>query len=73
LVQFTNNDGLVVGGQDFLDKEPGARKHLQNLVEEELYRLPLKIEVVGEGLEAVEKNIDKVPQVSGTKLVISLQ
>lgn len=63
----------MVGGQDFLDKEPGAMKHLQKLVEEGLYKLPLKVEVVGEGLEAVEKNVDKVPHVSGTKLVISLQ
>lgn len=72
-IHFADHDGLVVGGQDFLDKEPGAMKHLQKLIEEGSYKLPLKIEVVGEGLEAVEKNIEKVPQVSGTKLVVTMR
>jgi hypothetical protein len=55
-----------------LDKEPRAMQYLRDLLEAGRYKVPLKVEVVGEGLQAIEQNLDKVPHVSGTKLVIRM-
>jgi hypothetical protein len=62
----------VVGGHILLDKEPRAMQYLHDLLEAGKYQVPLKVDVVGEGLEAIEQNLDRVPHVSGTKLVVRL-
>ncbi|KAI5855063.1 GroES-like protein [Durotheca rogersii] len=68
-------DGLqstLVGGQNIIDKNPAAMEYLTKLLAEGKYKLPLKVEVVGKGFEAIEKGLDRIPQNSGKKLVISL-
>ncbi|RYP04525.1 hypothetical protein DL764_004387 [Monosporascus ibericus] len=63
----------LVGGQDMLDVEPNAMAYLVKLVEEGKYKLPVKIEVVGKGFQAVEKGLERFPfAVSGAKLVVAL-
>lgn len=47
-------------------------KYLTRLLEEGKYKLPVKVEMVGNGLQVIEENLDKVMKVSGTKLVVSL-
>ncbi|KAI0188382.1 chaperonin 10-like protein [Xylaria flabelliformis] len=63
---------MMVGGYDFVSKYPGAMEYLTKLLEDGKYQLPVKVEVAGKGLSAIEGNLDKVMKVSGTKLVISL-
>ncbi|RYP12599.1 hypothetical protein DL765_007230 [Monosporascus sp. GIB2] len=53
-------------------KEPGAMNYLSRLLEEGKYKLPLKIDMVGKGFQAIQSGLDKIPQHSGTKLVVSL-
>ncbi|RYP66674.1 hypothetical protein DL771_007673 [Monosporascus sp. 5C6A] len=69
-------DGLqatLVGSQDMLNVEPNAMAYLAKLVGEGKYKLPVKIEVVGKGFQAVEKGLERFPfGVSGTKLVVTL-
>ncbi|KAI0390139.1 GroES-like protein [Xylariaceae sp. FL0594] len=62
----------LIGGQDMVDREPDAMKYLTRLLEEGKYKLPVKVEVVGQGLEAIEPNLGKVMQTSGTKLVLKM-
>ncbi|RYP66639.1 hypothetical protein DL771_007682 [Monosporascus sp. 5C6A] len=62
----------LIDGQYILDKEPGAMNYLSRLLEEGKYKLPLKIDVVGKGFQAIQSGLDKIPQHSGTKLVVSL-
>ncbi|KAI0003487.1 GroES-like protein [Xylariaceae sp. FL0662B] len=65
--------GTLVGGHDILEKEPGVVRYLRKLVEEGKFKLPVKIEVVGKGFQAVEASLDRFAQgVSGTKLVVTL-
>ncbi|KAI0546528.1 GroES-like protein [Xylaria curta] len=63
---------MMVGGHDLIAKYSGAMEYLAKLLEEGKWKLPVKVEVVGKGLSAIEGNLDKVMKVSGTKLVISL-
>ncbi|KAK3322686.1 hypothetical protein B0H66DRAFT_639070 [Apodospora peruviana] len=55
---------------------PGGRRamsRLAELVEAGNYKLPLRVEVVGKGLEAIPNGLEKLRDgVSGTKLVVSL-
>ncbi|KAK0637048.1 putative quinone oxidoreductase [Bombardia bombarda] len=62
----------LVGGITVLKKEPTIMQYLTELLESGKYKLPQKVEVVGQGWESVEKGLDKVSSVSGTKLVVKL-
>ncbi|KAI0467766.1 GroES-like protein [Xylaria cf. heliscus] len=62
----------MVGGHNIIDNDGSAMKYLTKLLEEGQYKMPVKVEVVGKGLQAIEGNLDKVMKVSGTKLVVSL-
>ncbi|KAI0534598.1 GroES-like protein [Xylaria digitata] len=62
----------MVGGQDVINYDPSAMKCLAKLLNEGKYKLPVKVEVVGKRLQAIEGNSDRVMKVSGTKLVVSL-
>ncbi|KAI0378562.1 GroES-like protein [Hypomontagnella monticulosa] len=62
----------LIDAQSILDKEPRVLQYLTELLKDGKYRLPVKVEVVGKGLQAIEKGLEKVPTVSGTKLVITL-
>lgn len=65
--------GVLVGGQDMLDAEPDAMPYLGKLVVEGKYKLPLKIEVVGKGWDAIDAGLKRYPAgYSGTKLVVTL-
>jgi hypothetical protein len=63
---------IVVGGQSILDENPNAMKYLSKLLDEDKYKLPLKVEVVGKGFQAIETGLEKIMKTSGTKLVVSL-
>lgn len=65
----------VVSGADLLDTDDGvnAYPYLVQLIEEGKIKIPLEIEVVGKGYEAIADGIAKLHAgVSGTKLVASL-
>ncbi|RYP28693.1 hypothetical protein DL767_007090 [Monosporascus sp. MG133] len=63
----------LVGAQDMLDIEPNPMAYLVKLVGEGKYKLPVKIEVVGKGFQALEKSLERFPfRISGTKLVVTL-
>ncbi|KAI1421978.1 GroES-like protein [Xylaria sp. FL1777] len=62
----------LVGGQDIINYDPSAMKYLHKLLDDGKYKLPVKVEVVGKGLQSIEGNLDRVMKVSGTKLVVSL-
>lgn len=62
----------VVGGYDMIKHHPNAMKYLAKLVEEGKYKLPVKVQVVGKGFQAIEGNLDSVMTVSGTKLVVTM-
>lgn len=47
-------------------------KYLEKLLEEGKYKLPVKVEMIGQGLEAIEANLSRVMETSGTKLVLKL-
>ena len=50
-----------------------AMPSLTNLVESGKYRLPVKVEVLGKGFDAIEQGLDKLKEgISGTKYVVSL-
>ena len=50
-----------------------AMAGLANLVQDGKYKVPLKVDVVGEGFDAIEQGLDKLMKgVSGTKFVVSL-
>ncbi|KAI0438090.1 GroES-like protein [Xylaria telfairii] len=68
----TGLQATMVGGQSIIDSDRNAMKYLTRLLEEGKYKLPVKVEMVGKGLRAIEENLDKVMKVSGTKLVVSL-
>jgi hypothetical protein len=56
-----------------VDQAPGAMAFLGKLLDEGRFKLPHhKIDVLGKGLELVEKGLDLLPTVSGKKLVVSL-
>ncbi|KAI1506777.1 GroES-like protein [Biscogniauxia marginata] len=69
-------DGLeatLVGGPSILEVAPNAMHYLAKLFEEGKYKLPVKVEVVGKGFQAVESGLERFPaNVSGTKLVVTL-
>ncbi|ETS81560.1 hypothetical protein PFICI_06562 [Pestalotiopsis fici W106-1] len=66
-------DGALVGGQDFLDAEIEAMPYLTKLVEEGRYQLPVKVDVVGQGWQAIDAAIARYPKgVSGAKMVVTL-
>lgn len=63
----------LVGAENILKQEPAALQYLVKIVEEAKFKLPIKIEVVGKGFEAIEKGLGRFPaNVSGTKLVVTL-
>lgn len=64
----------VVGRMAFLGLHGGkVMRRLGELVEEGSFGLPLEVEVVGNGLEAIEKGLERLAAgVSGTKLVVAL-
>ncbi|KAI3335277.1 GroES-like protein [Ustulina deusta] len=62
----------MVGGYDMIKHHPNAMKYLAKLVEEGKYKLPVKVQVVGKGFQAIEGNLDSVMTVSGTKLVVTM-
>jgi NADPH:quinone reductase-like Zn-dependent oxidoreductase len=45
---------------------------ITRLIEEGIYKVPLPVMVVGHGLEAVNKAIDRVTSASGEKIVVTL-
>jgi hypothetical protein len=46
---------------------------LASLVQSGKYKLPVRVEVVGKGLESIERGLDKlIKGVSGTKYIVSL-
>lgn len=50
-----------------------AMGYLAQLVEEGRFKVPVKVEVVGEGLESIEGGLERLMKgTSGTKLVVSL-
>lgn len=64
--------GTLVGGQDFLDAEKEAMPYLARLVDEGKYTLPVRVEVLGKGWDAVDVGLAKYPAgVSGAKMVVS--
>ncbi|OTB00764.1 hypothetical protein M426DRAFT_65272 [Hypoxylon sp. CI-4A] len=64
--------GAIVDGRDIYS-EPDPLGYLARLVEEGKYKVPVKVDVVGKGFEAIEGGLDKLFKgVSGTKLVVSL-
>ncbi|KAI1172258.1 GroES-like protein [Nemania sp. FL0916] len=67
-----NVEVSFVGARDTLNIVPFAMTCLTELLERGKYKLPVRVEVVGKGLGAVEQNLGRVMQVSGTKLVLSL-
>ncbi|KAJ2998731.1 hypothetical protein NUW58_g225 [Xylaria curta] len=67
-----DRQSTMVGGQSMIDYDPSAMKNLAKLVEEGKYKMPVKVDVVGKGLQTVQGSLDKVMKVSGVKLVISL-
>ncbi|KAI1641361.1 GroES-like protein [Biscogniauxia mediterranea] len=63
----------LVAGPMVFGKAPGAMAFLHKLVEEGRFKLPLKVEVVGKGFEAIDQGLKRFPaDVSGTKLVVTL-
>lgn len=64
----------IMGAQTIqTDGGSNAMPYIANLIEEGKYKLPIKVEVVGEGLESIEGGIEKLEQgVSGTKLVVTI-
>lgn len=65
----------VVSGADLLETDNGvnAYPYLASLLDDGKIKLPLKIEVVGKGYEAIGEGIAKLHiGVSGTKLVASI-
>lgn len=68
------NAAVSFGRQIF--GEPGgleAMSTLVRLIEEGKYKLPVKVEIVGKGFEAIPAGLDRLMKgVSGTKLVVSL-
>ncbi|KAK7224636.1 hypothetical protein V2G26_012639 [Clonostachys chloroleuca] len=65
-------DATLVGGQSILDENQNAMKYLNKLLDEDKYKLPLNVEVVGKGFQAIETGLGKIMKTSGTKLVVSL-
>uniref|UniRef100_A0A8H7K4D4 Enoyl reductase (ER) domain-containing protein n=1 Tax=Bionectria ochroleuca TaxID=29856 RepID=A0A8H7K4D4_BIOOC len=65
-------NATLVGGQSILDENPNAMKYLSKLLDEDKYKLPLDVEVVGKGFQAIETGLEKIMKTSGTKLVVSL-
>jgi threonine dehydrogenase-like Zn-dependent dehydrogenase len=69
------NSTVVFGRQIFGAKGGmGAMPGLASLIEKGKYKLPVKVEVIGNGFDAIELGLDKLMKegVSGTKLVVSL-
>lgn len=65
----------VVSGADLLETDDGvnAYPYLASLIDDGRIKLPLKIETVGKGYEAIGEGIAKLHAgVSGTKLVASI-
>ncbi|KAH8165076.1 hypothetical protein CIB48_g3151 [Xylaria polymorpha] len=50
----------MVGAQSIIDSDRSAMKYLTRLLEEGKYKLPVKVEMVGNGLQVIEENLDKV-------------
>lgn len=77
-VQVKVPDGVYhqrVNSTDIFDTNGGVKSlpYLAALFDEGNLQLPVKIEVVGEGYDAIGKGIEKLRRgVSGTKLVVSL-
>jgi NADPH:quinone reductase-like Zn-dependent oxidoreductase len=68
------NQTVVFGRQIFgANGGMNAMPGLASLVESGKFKLPVKVEVVGKGLDSIEKGLDKLMKcVSGTKYVVSL-
>ncbi len=68
------NSTAVFGRQIFGTKGGmTAMPSLASLLESGKYKLPVKVEVVGKGFDAIEQGLDKLMKgVSGTKYVVSL-
>jgi threonine dehydrogenase-like Zn-dependent dehydrogenase len=65
----------VVFGRQIFDAKGGltAMPRLASLIESGKYKLPVKVEVIGKGFDAIERGLDKLTKgVSGTKYVVSL-
>ncbi|KAI1393294.1 GroES-like protein [Hypoxylon trugodes] len=52
--------------------EPTAVAYMAELAGSANFKLPLKLEVVGQGYGVIEKNLDRFPNISGTKLIVNL-
>ncbi|CAH0024913.1 unnamed protein product [Clonostachys rhizophaga] len=65
-------NATLVGGQSILDENPNAMEYLSKLLDGDKYKLPLNVEVVGKGFQAIETGLGKIMKTSGTKLVVSL-
>jgi NADPH:quinone reductase-like Zn-dependent oxidoreductase len=65
----------VIFGRQIFDAKGGmtAMPGLASLIENEKYKLPFKVEVIGKGFDTIEQGLDKLMKgVSGTKYVVSL-
>ena len=65
----------VVNAMQIFETNGGmdAMTNLTRLVESGKYKVPVKVEVLGKGFDAIEKGLDKLKEgISGTKYVVSL-
>ncbi|KAI5927306.1 GroES-like protein [Camillea tinctor] len=62
----------LIDGPVVLAKEREAMKFLHDQVVKGTFKLPLKVEEIGHGYQAIEAGLKRFPTVSGTKLVVSL-
>jgi len=68
-------NSIAVFGRQIFGAKGGmtAMPGLSNLVQSGKYKLPIKVEIVGKGFDAIEQGLNKLMTgVSGTKYVVSL-